>query len=685
MTDSISNTQFQDIVQKGSLEKLQMALAQQPPASLGIEQMNLALLQTALDGNAKKTKLLLAAGASVHTRDKSRWTPLMRASILGNIETIKVLLSYGSEPNDLNDYERTAMIESAAHGHLEAVKLLHKTGSDLDHWPPKVGGPALAEAAQNNREKVVRFLLKAGANPQVHMPDGKTPLMWASEYNHADIIGTILSAGAEVDKRTKYTRMTALMFAVKRGGLESTRKLVHAGAKMNLKDAGGRSVLGWAVSGSYEVFKWLLDHGMKLPRSESGTQQLLQNAISHGNESMIKLLLNKGLTVQPKNEFGICLLSMAVLNRNPKILRYFLQQSVFLIDYRGKQGKTALMTAARTGNVEAAKLLLEHGANPLIKDQQGLSALHHAAGSGYLELTRLLSIQDADIERKTDGGQTPLSIAARGSDHHSPGSNHFATVCCLIEEGAEIGVSDNRGFTALMYGVIANNLEIVSTLLDHGADVNHMGLNGETSLLTALQYGVENERSPVPEHLKTDPVSDLVDLLLKAGADPNLHGPDKIPLFMALSNRCPQICRQLLEKGANPKAVNANGDTVLMASTGSVKKCRMMLKEGIQVNAKNRQTNTALHLAARSYKENKQILASLIRAKAEINLPGQFGQTPLMMAILPEIKVNICYLLGSGADPMTRNSQGITALEYAEQAGKKLAQQWIQEYLESSQ
>jgi len=145
----------------------------------------------------------------------------------------------------------------------------------------------------------------------------------------------------------------------------------------------------------------------------------------------------------------------------------------------------ALLEAAKRGDVEVVKSLLNEGADPNAAQGDGLSALHMAAQDGNLKLAEILIDAGANIEAKTRiGSYTPLHIASGGA--------RTSVVGVLLGAGANTGsVTTTTGATPLHLAAKALNGEsAVKLLLEHGASPDMQESQyGQTALMFAASYG----------------------------------------------------------------------------------------------------------------------------------------------------------------------------------------------------
>ncbi|CAM9581586.1 unnamed protein product, partial [Choristocarpus tenellus] len=137
-----------------------------------------------------------------------------------------------------------------------------------------------------------------------------------------------------------------------------------------------------------------------------------------------------------------------------------------------------LMDAIIVENVAFAELLISHGADVTVKDEQGVTTLIQAAHRGMDHICELLLSKGVDATGKSDDGITALIAAAS--------EGHTDIVASLLKgAGANPDDKDKDGTTALMAASVRGHQEVVGVLLDHGADLNLQNDEGHTALMFA--------------------------------------------------------------------------------------------------------------------------------------------------------------------------------------------------------
>ena len=170
----------------------------------------------------------------------------------------------------------------------------------------------------------------------------------------------------------------------------------------------------------------------------------------------------------------------------------------FSIDRRDDEGLTPLMMAAKNGKLQVVKCLLKQGADPSLRDNNGSNLLHYASLGGNPEVIELMLSHVPSIDSITNEFYTPLMIAA--------GNDKLQAVKCLLKQGADPSLQDNKGWNVLHHASQGGNPEIIELMLSHVPSIDLVTKEGSTPLMIAAG----NDKLQA------------VKCLLKQGADPSL-------------------------------------------------------------------------------------------------------------------------------------------------------------------
>ena len=156
----------------------------------------------------------------------------------------------------------------------------------------------------------------------------------------------------------------------------------------------------------------LLEHGAEIDRTANGTLTALSQAATSGHEAVVRLLLEKGASVNPRFITPIPLLQ-AAHGGHERVVRLLLEKGA-KVDAKNSKGQPALLLATMNGHEAVARLLLENGADiGKLRNPNGtqFTVLHAAALGGHKGIVRLLLEKGADINAKNSGGATALMLA----------------------------------------------------------------------------------------------------------------------------------------------------------------------------------------------------------------------------------------------------------------------------------
>ncbi len=154
-------------------------------------------------GKAEAIAVLANAGANVHRRDDSKYTPLMVAALEGCNDAVDKLLELGADPRDSTDTESALLLTckrtNNPAGRRRIVDHLIRAGADVNGFDNDFGWRPLHEAVEWSEDEIVRLLLTHNPNVDVRLkslPD-RTPLYIAVKKSRRVIVRMLLDAGAD--------------------------------------------------------------------------------------------------------------------------------------------------------------------------------------------------------------------------------------------------------------------------------------------------------------------------------------------------------------------------------------------------------------------------------------------------------------------------------------------------------
>ncbi len=144
---------------------------------------------------------------------------------------------------------------------------------------------------------------------------------------------------------------------------------------------------------------------------------------------------------------------------------------------------TPLLLCSQLGRFEIMRFLVEQGAKITATDQLGWTALHHAARTKHHSMIKYLIEKKLNINAKSTVGITPLMCAA---------NSDIETISLLLQHHADINAQDNNGETTLIYALMYQNEEIAKFLIEEGADITLQNKIGEDAFFWAVNNENEN-------------------------------------------------------------------------------------------------------------------------------------------------------------------------------------------------
>jgi len=509
-------------------------------------------------------------------------------------------------------------------GDAAAVRKLVLAKADVNA-PQVDGATALHWAVYRDNLELADLLLRSRADVNATNREGVTPLAMASLYGNAAMIERLLKAGADAKQRGPNGE-TMVMFAARNGSPQAIKVLVAAGADVNAKEGVRQTTaLMWAAEQRHPAaVKALLEVGADysaksgpagLPRNRTvgpingaaveaaGARRRAAAAAGRTIEEQIRFEQANGTFVGAGAGFG----AGQPVDDNGDAPAPAAGRG------RGAAGAGRGAGAIRGDAAQPAADAADQAADDIVAGlvgggSGGLTPLVFAAREGDIESSKLLLDAGADVNQVTEYGWTPLLTATN--------NRNYKLGVYLIERGAKVNMANKGGWTPLYLATDNRNIEggdypvpkpdmdhldYIKLLLEHGADVNaRVKENTLQRTIFTNQW------------------------FLEAGATPFVRAAQSSDL---------ELMKLLLAKGADPKATTNHNDNALTASGGigwvdgvvyerspkdNIEAVRMLLDLGLDPNWRNNDGRTALMGAA--HKGRNEVVQMLVDRGAKLDI-----------------------------------------------------------------
>ena len=385
--------------------------------------------------------------------------------------------------------------------------------------------------------------------------------------------------------------------------------------------------------------EWLLGIDVNA-RNGEGMTPLMVEAGRPQHLWRLKKTLNKGAEVNAAGPGGGTALMLAAREGNVPGLDV-LDSAGANLDAEDDKGLTALMWAVEQGQAGSVEMLIEKGADSALQDKNGKTALMRAAVKGDATIVTLLIKHGASGEMKDRAGKTALMLARE--NNHGKAAELIQTENRRrsrerIERRARAELK-RRGFRfeyfSFMRRVRNRNLKGVRLYLDAGMDPNATTRKKPTAIYAAAKIGQ----------------AEMVELLIERGAKPDLSpgGGFETALHWAAERGHDRIVRALIRGGAKPNTTTRNYSTalILAAGGGHADIVVFLVKKGADVTHKNRQGTTAL--IAHAVRGTPSSIRILLEKGADPNHKDQYGRSALSNARRNQNSTVLQILLLKGA------------------------------------
>jgi len=528
---------------------------------------------------------LIRAGANVKAVNRTGMTPLAMASLYGNAALIDRLIKAGADAKQKGTNGETMLMFAARNGNPQAVQVLLEAGVDVNARETIRGTTALMWAIEQKHPEAVKVLLAGGADHSAKSGGAGLPRNYMA--NRVNLRAVELAqdrrrraaaAGITYDEQLAIDQKTGREVGGQRGlaqALGPDGNPLPAGRQGG---AGAPAAATPAPAPAQTPAPAATPPAAPAPTAEPGGRQ--PAAAGRGRAGNAG---NAG--AQQGRAGGAAQTAQEPDDDDNEVVVAGLVGS-------GGGGLTPLIFAAREGDLESAKLLIDAGAPINQVTEYGWTPLLTAVNNRNYLLAKYLLDKGADPNIANKGGWTPLYLATdnrniEGGDYPVPKGDmdHLDIIKALLEKGADPNkkVKDNTltrtiftmqwffedGATPFIRAAQSSDTVLMKLLLQYKADPQAVTTLGDNALTVSggigWVEGVTYERSHKENF-------EAMKMLLDLGLDPN-HGNNegRTALMGAAMKGRPEVIQLLVDRGAKLDAHdkgNRDTDKVSSAAAG---------------------------------------------------------------------------------------------------------------------
>lgn len=360
------------------------------------------------------------------------------------------LLHQFGEPGSLSEqsFEEFSLLRYAAqfwHHHIRKIGIEHSKSKNLGRLTSSIFDPTIGELYVNWLRIYNPDYMGQPGKLKARLEDLPPPLYLASHLNL----------------------------------LESTKKLLAAGADVNVRGGENGTALAAASFGGHErIVHLLLDANADVNAQAGHFKAALQGASYNGHERVAALLIDRGANVNVEGRFGSPLQAAARFGHT-NLISILLKKGAD-INRQGSRFHTPLQEAARWGQDKTVAFFLDHGANIDARAEDFSTALQVASSNDHAAVVQILVRRGAAVNFPAGDFGTALQEACRWGNEKS--------AIILLDNKADPNLQIGNYGTALQAASRWGHYKIVQLLLDRGADINTRSARLGTALEAAKHW-----------------------------------------------------------------------------------------------------------------------------------------------------------------------------------------------------
>ncbi|EAY08287.1 hypothetical protein TVAG_401410 [Trichomonas vaginalis G3] len=497
--------------------------------------------------------------------------------------------------------------QAARSGNSDILSYLVKNHTII-YDPKELDFLPLIDATYGANPECFRILLDAGLNPNVANRE-QTLMQAACAMPSLEIIKLLTSHGAYIN--------------------DIVQKVTNPDKPITIA----------ARNGYLDIVKHLVEHGAEYDTETqiNTTTRLLSPlsaAAQSGHLDVVKYLVE--INCNP-TENGSLPMILASQNNHPDVVEYLLQQA----KYKEKALMHTFTFAVKNMDLDTMDRLINIGASLELKDNEGLTILHHAATTNVTVMQKLLNCKGCNPTIKDSKGNPPILTALD--------CDNYPILSLLSKIKGVLNDSNSIGKTPLHIAVDNLNFDAVDLFLNNGANPNAKDNKGLTPLLCLVTQSPSAERET------------MISILLNAGGDCNIVDSLGRNSFHRIVMNSPSLSEidlflsHLKELNTSDK----NGKPMILDATkSSLPVFDYIVSFGGNINLTDQEGNTCLHAACSH--DNIDVVKRLVKSGIGLNTKNELGRNCLFSAVC-SMKINVVkYLLESGMNINDVDDKGNT-------------------------
>ncbi|MCG8467651.1 MAG: ankyrin repeat domain-containing protein [Gemmatimonadetes bacterium] len=286
---------------------------------------------------------------------------------------------------------------------------------------------------------------------------GMTALHYAARDGHAEIVWSLLEAGADIDRRTEGDASTPLVVSIINGHYDMAMGLLERGANPDLLSEDGVGPLYAAIANRWAP-KALYPQPTAFRQQQVSYLDLMETLLRGGADPNVRVATHIWYSAYNFDLLGVNFM-----------------------------GATPFWRAAKALDIPAMELLVAHGADPSIPSQKPPQRRRRRPAD--------------DGEDKDPSGLPPVEVGGAGippivaaagygygrsrtgNQHRHAPDSWLATARYLVEElGADVNARDHDGFSAVHFAAARGDNELILYLVEMGADPTVVARTGQTTV-----------------------------------------------------------------------------------------------------------------------------------------------------------------------------------------------------------